>query len=160
MLPTMALLAGASGAQVPEPQETTSAAAPTPQEMRLFPPDSPVSVNGGGTSALSTASAAGIADCPLSYACGWQSYNYLGTRGQWAGNNPTWGAFSNGSCPSGTWKNCASSFYNHGASGCSVTGHYDVNYGPGGIIFWQGSASADLRNNGLADNNFESNSWC
>lgn len=66
--------------------------------------------------------------CDSSYFCFWVNINFGGDRGQVAGNNPTWTRFSEPTCPSGTWNDCASSGFNNGTSGLGVRVYENANY--------------------------------
>jgi hypothetical protein len=54
--------------------------------------------------------------CPSTYLCFWVNSNWGGAMGKLAGPNTTWAAFKQSQCSGGTWNNCASALYNHGAS--------------------------------------------
>ncbi|MEY9992910.1 hypothetical protein ABIE67_004942 [Streptomyces sp. V4I8] len=79
-----------------------------------------------GSSAVSPMA---VGDCPSTYFCFWSDINYGGAMGKVAGDNPTWTAFRQPACPTGTWNDCASSGYNHGASGMGVRVYESANYG-------------------------------
>lgn len=151
---------GSASASATQPKEPVNTNAPATQAQRNSrPPDDPRTVNGSASTASSgftTASA--FDDCPVGFACAWVDINWGGPRGQWAGNNADWGAFSQGACQQGNWKNCASSARNNGTQ-CSVSFYRTINYGPGATLFFLGSSSSNLGNQ-LANDDYESNAWC
>jgi hypothetical protein len=110
------------------------------------------------TAALSTVLAAGSilvgatpahagspSDCPATFLCVWEHTTWGGARGQFAGTNPNWGAFSKST--GGTWNNVASSGYNHGTSG-KLACMWD------GTSYTLGSAGGYCLGSGVADSTF------
>jgi hypothetical protein len=56
----------------------------------------------------------GYSVCPSTYLCFWVNSGFTANWGKFAGNNPSWGAYSQSECKGGTWNDCASSLYNNG----------------------------------------------
>ena len=111
-------LASAQGLEPVDPSQ-----APTPP-----PPgngDSPASVNGLIEHAEGTAATG----CPGGYTCAWTNPNFEGRRLQVRQANSNWGAFPNSTCPTGTWKDCASSAHNRRGEDLTAYFKTDVNYG-------------------------------
>ena len=77
----------------------------------------------------SAVSPRGLGDCTSTYFCFWTDINFGGPMGKVAGNNPTWTAFRQAACPTGTWNDCASSGFNNGTSGLGVRVYENANYG-------------------------------
>jgi hypothetical protein len=57
---------------------------------------------------------AAMADCPVTWSCGWANPNFATGPGMWQGPNADFTAFnSDQACSSGTWNDCIQSIYNH-----------------------------------------------
>jgi hypothetical protein len=63
-----------------------------------------------------TSSPRGYGVCPSTYLCFWVNSGFTANWGKFAGNNPSWGAYSQSECAGGTWNDCASSLYNNGST--------------------------------------------
>jgi hypothetical protein len=101
--------------------------------------------------------------CPSGDLCFWVGAGYTGAMGQVAGNNASWTRFSQSQCAGGTWNDCASAIYNHGASE-NARVFRDANGGGGGRCIPRGTAWNNLTSqyfdNGVKMNDaISSNDW-
>jgi hypothetical protein len=101
--------------------------------------------------------------CPASYVCFWVDAYYSGPMGKFQGNNANWGSYTQSSCQTGTWENCASSTFNNGNS-CAVNLYMGRSYD--GSYLWEQRGSFrdnlayDLDQNGKSFNDtISSNYW-
>ncbi|WP_420313611.1 peptidase inhibitor family I36 protein [Actinopolymorpha alba] len=100
---------------------------------------------------------AGYYDCPAGYLCAWVDTDYRGRMGQWSGNNRHWSAFSNSTCQTGSWNDCASSARNNGRY-CDVLMYEHAGYGGTPWLLWRGEGQSNLGRRG-ANDKISSNSW-
>jgi hypothetical protein len=109
-----AALLGASGFAAPAVAEEP----PTIDRSQL-PPLPPAGVNQDTSASVNglvsgdNGGAAAADACPEGFGCAWTDANFNGRRAQFGGANATWASFANSSCPTGNWKDCASSLSNN-----------------------------------------------
>ena len=68
---------------------------------------------GVGAVLLPQSAQAAMSDCPSGYLCFWVDGPYGNPMGKVVGDNLDWSAFTQKSCPTWTWNDCASSVYDN-----------------------------------------------
>ncbi|MDI1461183.1 peptidase inhibitor family I36 protein [Catellatospora sp. KI3] len=102
--------------------------------------------------------------CPEEYVCAWVDRDFTGPMKQMKYDNPSWN-WTQSSCGSGTWMNCASSVYNHGKN-CDVWLWSGTNYTGQALYLYKTSRLAFLNSNpgpspvGSWEDIIKSNHWC
>jgi hypothetical protein len=149
------LFAGSGAALAGELVAINPADAPPPSATPSNE-DTQATVDGNGGATAQAAAAGGVAaGCPTGYGCAWTDMNFGGRRGLFHGNNSNWGSFANSDCPTGNWKNCASSVGNS-RQGHTFYVHTGLNHSGRVARIIPGE-----KFNGIAafDNNIESNQF-
>jgi Peptidase inhibitor family I36 len=137
----------------------------TVDSVRSAGSTSTIAGTGSTADGLSTGAvpATSPAQCPSGDLCFWVGANYTGAMGELSGNNGSWTKFTELQCLYGSWNDCASAIYNHGASK-NARVFRNNNGGGGGRCIPRGTAWSNLTSqyfdNGANMNDaISSNDW-
>lgn len=95
--------------------------------------------------------------CPASYLCFWVDAGFSGAMGKLSGSNTNWTVFSQSTCQTRNWNDCASALYNNGNSDQALVWE-DAGYTGGYACVARGTTMySNLANWTYADNSHSMN---
>jgi hypothetical protein len=120
-------------------------------------------VTAADTSQAAATSAASFSDCPLQFLCFWVDAGPSGAMGKFKGDNDNWGNFSQQTCQTHNWNDCASALYNHGEFD-AVSVFQDINGSGGSACLligtkWSNLTVHNFQNGANMNDQISSNKW-